>query len=145
MMELLKNITLSNLGNAASIVALFLTFLIFINMRKIKRFYVFTARVPELLEKLANHASKISAYQKDFSSSTREIKLLLAETEILLKSIKSKVGTRQIKSSVKRVLKIVTQYNPATQDQDALWTVYVEIQKLVSEIQEFQSDLKWRQ
>ena len=144
MLELLKRITLSDIGNAASIIALLLTFMIFINLKNIKRFYIFTARVPELLEKLGKCAGKISSYQKDFSNSSREVDLKLGEAEIVLKSLKSKV-IRPTKSSVKRVLKVVKNYDRTEKDQEKLWAVYKEIQMLIIEVQELRSDLKWRQ
>ncbi len=144
MLELLKKVTLSDLGNAASIIGLLLTIMIFINLRNIKRFYIFTARVPELLEKMRQHAGKISSYQEDFSNSGQEIELELAGAEITLKSLKGKVS-RRTKSSIKRVLKAVKNYDRTEKDQDKLWAVYVEIHKLIAEVQELQSDLKWRQ
>ena len=143
MLEILKRITLSDIGNVASILGLLITILVLINLRNIKRFYVFTARVPELLEKLGKHAGKISVFQKDFSNSGREIELELAEAEIVLKSLRTKLN-RQAKSSAKRVLNTVKRYNRTNPNQESLWTVYVEIQKLISEVQELQSDLKWR-
>jgi len=137
-----KGITLSDLGNAASILGLLLTILILLSLRSIKRFYIFTARVPELLEKLIKHAGNIASYQKDFSGSNREIDLELAGAEIVLKSLKSKVGSHT-KSSVRRVIKCVDNYNRTNQDQEKLWGVYVEFQKLITELQELQSDSKW--
>ena len=144
MLALLKRLTLSDFGNIASIIALLLTIVIFFNLRNIKRFYSFTARVPELLEKMGKHAGQISSYQQDFSNSSREIELELGKAEIVLKALKNKVS-RGTKSSVKRVLKAIEYYGRTEKDPDKLWTVYVEIQKLIEEFQELQSDSKWRQ
>ena len=134
--------TLTDIGSAASILGFLLTIIIFLTLRSIRRFYVFTARVPELLKKLINHASKISEYQKEFSNSQQEIELELAKTEVVLNSLKKKVS-RQTKSAVNSMLKTVKSYNNSSNDSNSLWAVYVEIQKLITEIQELQSDLKW--
>jgi len=142
MLEFIKGISYSDLGNSASILGLLLTILIFINLWTIKRFYIFTARVPELLKKLCKHSGAIAEYHKDFSNSHREIDLELAGIEIILKSLKGKV-IRKTKSSVNRVIKCVRNYNRIGQSQKDLWAIYVEIQKLITEIEELQSDLKW--
>ena len=142
MINFFQNITFADISNAASILGLLLTILVFINLRSIKRSYIFTARAPELLEKLVKHGSNLSAYLKDFSNSRQEIELELAGAEIVLKSLRSKVG-RRAKGSVKRVLKIVKSSNGTNHTQDSLWTIYLEMQKLITEIQELQSDLKW--
>jgi len=134
--------TLTDIGSVASILGFLLTILIFLTLRSIRRFYVFTARVPELLKKLINHARKISEYQKEFSNSQQEIELELAEAEVVLNSLKKKVS-RQTKSAVNGTLKTVKTYNNSSNDSKSLWAVYVEMQKLITEIQELQSDLKW--
>lgn len=134
--------TLTDIGSAASILGFLLTIIIFLTLRSIRRFYVFTARMPELLKKLINHASKIAEYQKEFSNSQQEIELELAKTEVVLNSLKKKVS-RQTKSAVNSMLKTVNTYNNSSNDSDSLWAVYVEIQKLITEIHELQSDLKW--
>lgn len=134
--------TLTHIGSVASILGFLLTILIFLTLRSIRRFYVFTARVPELLKKLIKHARKISEYQKEFSNSQQEIELELAEAEVVLNSLKKKVS-RQTKSAVNSTLKTVKAYNNSSNDSKSLWAVYVEMQKLITEIQELQSDLKW--
>ena len=142
MIDFLHKVTFSDIGNAASILGLLLTVLVFIGLRSIKRSYIFTARVPELLKKLVAHASSIAAYQKDFSNSQQEIQLELAGTEIVLKSLRRKVS-RSTRGSVRRVLKVVKDSNGPNQSHDNVWTIYVEMQKLIIEVQELQSDLKW--
>ena len=141
-MDFLKVIKLDDLANLASIVALVLTIVIFMNLRSIRRFYKFTARVPELLNKLIQHARKISEYQKDFATSHREIDLEIAEAEVVLKSLKNKVN-RQTISSISRVLKTIKTYNRQRYNSNQLWEVYIEMHKLIAEIHELQSDLKW--
>jgi predicted PurR-regulated permease PerM len=133
---------ITDIGSVASILGLVLTILIFLSLRKIRRFYVFTARVPELLDKLTKHAGKISEYQKEFSNSQQEIELELSKAEVVLKSLKKKVS-RQTKSSINNVLKTVKTYYNSISDSKSLWEVYVKIQILIDEIKELQLDIKW--
>jgi len=133
--------SITDIGSVASILGFLLTILIFLSLRSIRRFYVFTARVPELLSKLKKHAGEISKYQKEFSDSQQGIELELSRAEVVLKSLKKKVS-RQTKSSINNVLKTVKTYN-SFNDSKRLREVYIEIIKLIDEIEELQSDLKW--
>jgi predicted PurR-regulated permease PerM len=136
--------SITDIGSVASILGFLLTILIFLSLRIIRRFYVFIARVPELLSKLIEHAGEISKYQKEFSDSQQEIELELSKAEVVLKSLKKKVG-RQTKSSINKVLKTVKTYNNNSfNDSKRLWKVYVKIQILIDEINELQSDNKWK-
>ena len=102
--------SITDIGSVASILGFLLTILIFLSLRSIRRFYVFTARVPELLSKLKKHAGEISKYQRNFSDSQQEIDLELKTAEVVLKSLKKKVG-RQTKYSINKVLKTFNTYN----------------------------------
>ena len=136
------NITLADIGSLASILGFVLTIFILLALRSIRRSYRFTARVPELIAKLINHAGEIAVYQKEFSYSHQEIQLELAKIEVALKSLKKKVG-RNTKSSINKLLKNVENYSNNSNDPKNLREIYVEMHKLISEIQELQSDLKW--
>jgi len=141
-LETLRNIGLSDIGSFASIISLVLTVIVFFNLRSIKRFYVFKARAPELLNKLIKQASNISSYQSDFLDSRHEIDLEIVQIEINLKSLEKKLPG-SLKSSVKRVLKQLKRYDNQDNKPDSLWQFYIDLQKLIAEIHEFQSDLNW--
>lgn len=141
-MEFIQNASLSDAGDVASIIGLLLTFFIYFNLRSIKRFYVFRARVPELLERLIDQSSKIASYQQDFSNSLQGIDVEVAQVEITLKSLKQKLNG-SVRASVVRVLKQLERYENQTKTSDNLWHLYIDLQKLIAEVHELQSDLKW--
>ncbi len=142
MINFFKQLSFSDISNVASVLGFLLTVQVFINLKSIKRSYIFIARAPELLEKLETHASNISAYQNDFSNSIPQIELELAGAEITLKFLKSKVNM-SAKGSINKVLKVVKKFNGVNRSKDNLWLVYLEMQKLISEVKELQSDQKW--
>lgn len=141
-MEFIQNTSLSDAGNVASIIGFLLTVVVFFNLRSIKRFYVFKARAPELLERLIEQSSKIALYQNDFSNSFQEIDVEVARVEITLKSLKQKLRG-SVKASTGRVLKQLEKYNKQSKSSENLWHLYVDLQKLIAEVRELQSDLKW--
>lgn len=141
-MEFIQNINLSDIGSVASIIGLLLTVVVFLNIRSIKRFYVFRARVPELLERLIEQSSKISTYQNDFVNSSQEIDIVVAQVEITLKSLKQKLSG-SVKSSVGKILKQLERLVNQSKTSANLWSLYIDLQKLIAEVQELQSDLKW--
>jgi len=48
------------IGTIASILSLIISGFVYLSVKKIRRFYLLNARVPELLENLSEHASKLS-------------------------------------------------------------------------------------
>ncbi len=168
-LEFLNIITLSDKGNIsdinsgtiASIISLFITIGIFFGIRKIKSYYIFTARVPEILDKLDQNASKIANYFNDFENSIRQISLEIAEVEVGLTSLKKKVKGKT-KTSVTRLLNNIKSYEgPKIKlwtvsfkksgtsskfkftDKEKLWKLYIDLYKLIAEIKELQEDYKW--
>jgi len=70
---MLKNIAFTDVGSIASILALFLTLMIFFNIRRIKKFYIFKIRSPKLSKKLELIVQNISAFLSNYESSVNSI------------------------------------------------------------------------
>lgn len=71
--------------------------------------------------------------------------LELKSTEVTLRSIRQKVE-RPLKQSVKRVIKLISNYNSQLlfhQNKDALFGIYVEMRKVVDEIETHRKDIEW--
>jgi hypothetical protein len=135
-------ITFSGVGSAASIVSFAITLYLLYAVRKIKSFYVFKARVPELTEQLKEHASKLADLHRDFKESREQVLLEIGKAGVTLKSLKKKVG-RPTKKSISVVIKLIDDYNPHNQTPSYLWKIYVELQKVIQEIISVQSDRAW--
>lgn len=73
--------------------SLFLTILIFLGIRKIRRHFLFKARAPELVRKLKAAASKlIQSLNDDGEAVTTATYEALADGEAILKSLRTKIG-----------------------------------------------------
>jgi hypothetical protein len=138
----IRKITFSGVGSAASIISFLITLYLFYAVRKIKSFYVSKARIPELIEQLKEHASRLADFHRDFEESRQQVLLEIGRAEVTLKSLKKKVS-RPTRKSVRVVIKLIGNYSPFNQTQDNLWNIYVELQKVIQEIIGVQSDRAW--
>lgn len=138
----LAKITFSDVGSAASLISLVITVYLFYAVRKIRSFYVSKARVPELTKQLGSHASRLVILHGDFKTSRDEVLLELGQVEVTLRFLKKKIG-RPTKKSVARVLKLIDNYSPHNANKDQLWKIYVDLQKVIQEVVEVQSDQSW--
>src|SRR6266446_172939 len=136
-----SKLTFSDVGSVASLLSLAITIYLFHAVRRIKSFYVFKARVPELTEQLRTHASRLATLHRDFDGSRDEVLLELGKAEVTLKSLKKKIG-RPTKKSVGKAIKLIDNY-PYNKTKNNLWQVYVDLQKVVQEVIEVQSDRSW--
>jgi len=123
----------------ASIAGLFLTVAVFVNLRRIKSFYVFRARVPELTQKIGEKASNISKLLGDSENTKPQVELELAEIVVLVRSLRDK-STGDARLHAKRVLKRLEQRAIISAN---TWDLYVDIQTLLVTFREIQLDLKW--
>jgi hypothetical protein len=128
-------------ADIASVVSLALTLLVYFNVRKLRRAYLFTARVPELTEELSGKASEIARLHRTSAESKSQIQVLLAESDVLLRSLKSKVSGSS-RTAVKAVLLATSEYQ-MNDSAETVWRVYIAMQKCLAELRQTQLDLKW--
>ncbi len=128
-------------GDIASMLSLALTPLVYFNVRKLRRAYLFTARVPELTEELNSKALELARLHGSTEASKSQLQVVLAEVDVLSRSLKSKVDGNS-RRAVKAVLIAVTEYQDK-ESADAVWRVYVAMQKCLAELRQAQLDLKW--
>ena len=101
---------ISWIGSIASLVSLVLTFWIFWQIRKLKKFYVFVNRAPQLLTIIQKQEKGLSKFMGDFSNSLTSIKLELGSLRGNLSSLQIVVD-KPMKYSIQRVILLVEQYN----------------------------------
>lgn len=162
LIEFIKGDAFSALGSISSIVSLILTFLVFLGVRNIKRFYIFTARVPELNDRLSEAASKIASALNSGSITSDSTAEILADTEAILKSLIRKVD-KPLKADAKRLIKNIqsmdgcdkvwcraykhffSSENQDTQEnfESRLRDVYLSLYRLNAECREVYEDSRW--
>lgn len=103
---------------------------------------MFTARVPQLVEKLKDNSSALSNHLNEFESSRQQIALGLADTEIVLQSLKKKVRGHQRKL-IASLVKLIRTYDHYEDGPDDLWGIYIEIHKVITMVENLREDLKW--
>ena len=128
-------------GDIASLLSLALTMLVYFNVRKLRRAYLFTARVPELTEELTSKASELARLHATGEASKSQLQVVLAEVDVLSRSLKSKVDGNS-RRAVKAVLVAMMEYQ-GNESADTVWRVYVAMQKCLAELRQAQLDLKW--
>jgi len=132
-----------NSGSIASIIGLVLTIVIFVRIRNVIRFYTFTARVPEIVSDLQTIASSISEYLNDFENNMLRISKELARAQAKLQNLKKKIKDRQLKKLISKLIKTIKEYNPNLKDIRNIRQIYIELQKIISSVNELQKDHKW--
>jgi hypothetical protein len=128
-------------SDIASIVSLALTLLVYFNVRKLRRAYLFTARVPELIDELSAKASELLSLHGSGAQSKSQIQVVMAEVDVLLRSLKSKVGGSS-RSAVNAALIATAEYQ-MNDSAEVVLRVYVAMQKCLAELRQIQLDLKW--
>lgn len=128
-------------ADIASVVSLALTLLVYFNIRKLRRAYLFTARVPELIDDLSVKASELLTLHGIGAQSKSQIQVVMAEADVLLRSLKSKVDGSS-RSAVNAALIATAEYQ-MNDSPEIVLRVYVGMQKCLMELRQAQLDLKW--
>lgn len=136
-----RGVTIGWLADVASLIGLALTIFVAVSVRRIKNFYVLRARVPDLMKQVGEAASELARLQPQAGASHQEIDLVFVKIEVLLKSLRKKVG-RNFRTSIDQVSGGMAGYQK-TRNAETLWPVYVSIQKLSAELSEHEQDLTW--
>lgn len=80
-----------NFAAFASILSFIISIFVLLSVRRIRNFYIFNARVPEINEELSKLASDLSGSLDSFDGLNSRIHKILVDLEISLKSLKKKV------------------------------------------------------
>lgn len=139
--------TATALGTVSSIISLALTIVVYVNIKNIRQFYLFTARVPQLSEDIGLKSSLLCDYLNSFNGMTIEIRTLLAEVEILLTSLGNAVD-KALKKQVLTLLKEVKAINSSRMEnvheqKRRLENVYVSLHKVSAACSAKHEDARW--
>lgn len=149
-------------GVLSSIAGFLLSVFVLLAVRKIKKFYIFTARVPLVNEKLVDIASSISDHLNSFDGYTTKTFKILADAEINLKSLSRKVDgplRKQVENLVKEISSINASRHPVIQsiidlltfstsengetEKELLERIYVSLYKITKECSTRYEDARW--
>jgi len=123
------------IGSFSSVISLFLTLWIFWQIRKLKKFYVFVNRAPELLVKIQKQEKSLSKYIEDFDNMLPSIKLELGSLRGNLSSLHIVVG-KPLKDSIRRVIFLVEQYNRSqSPSRERVEDIQAELRSVLREVE----------
>ena len=157
--EALRGSWYSAIGTTSSLVSLLLTGFVLWSLRRIKRHYIFTARSPDLIERLRGHASEIATYLNDPEGFESETSLELARMEATLLSLQ-RVLSRPHRRPIRDLLETVRSHKlSSTRSQGSYYKrlfrahnknkdstsriVYLETVKLVEQLDDIQEEQRW--
>jgi len=138
----LNNQPFTALVNAISVIGFIVTILVYLDVRRIKKAYIFAGRAPDLAKSLKHHSSAFNEYLNDYEGFRPQILEELARAEVTLKSLEKKTGG-SLKQSVSHLLNNVKRINHSTPDEDGLRAIYLGMIKVQAEIAELQKDRLW--
>src|ERR1051325_7889595 len=123
------------IGSLASIISLFLTFWIFWQIRKLKKFYVFVNRAPQLLAIIQKQDKGLSKFMEDFDNSLTSIKLELGSLRGNLSSLQIVVD-KSMRRSIQHVILLVEQYNVSQSPvRERVEDIQAELRKVLREVE----------
>ena len=130
--------------SVSSILGLLITIWILFNLNRIRKDFLFKARIPQLIQKLEKHSSLLSTYLQDFGGSRQMINLELGKCRANLRSLRSKLP-RNSKRSVKKLEKQIQKNTPtkAESSKDTIWEIYTDLNSLIEDMKNLEQDKKW--
>lgn len=138
--ELLTSELFNIIVDVLSVFGFVITIFILIEIRKIKKHYVFLGRVPDLVKLLKRHQSNIVEYMNDIDGFLPQILEELTRTEVVLNSLKNKVDN-PARESIKNLVKLINIYSPG--DEDSLRSIYLGMVKIGDELTYLYQDVVW--
>ena len=126
---------ISWIGSLASIISLFLTIWIFWQIRRLKKFYVFVNRAPQLLAIIQKQDKGLSRFMEEFDNSLPSIKLELGGLRGNLSSLQIVVD-KSMRRSIQRVILLVEQYNTIqSPSRERVEDIQAELRKVLREVE----------
>jgi hypothetical protein len=138
-------LTLSNVADVASLISLCVAIYVALNIRAIKKKYIFRLRAPVFIRSLTKQASVLQAYGDDFENSIQDIGDELVKMDAKLRSMKETTRGAS-KRSIKKLRSVIKEYNNEPKNKQKFRLIYREIQGVIIEVEQSREDLnlEWK-
>ena len=144
--KFLTSILFTALVNITQIASLVITIIVYFGVKRIKKYYTFVGRHPDLVKNLRRHASKIVEYLSDFDGFFDQIQTELKLTEVTLATLEKKIDD-QPKKSIRRLRKTLRKTKNTDdlerQGEKGVRSIYNDLLKIDAEITELRKDQQW--
>jgi|GEM_PF-2743315 len=151
-------------ATVVTILSFFMTLYVMFTINKIRKFYIFNARVPEIIERLTDITSKISIQLNSFDGINRALNEILVNAEVELSSLTRKVdgSLKNQASSLATEIRILSgrnswkdhiqisslfsnNHNSTRTPEDSIQYIYLSLYKLTEECKTRYKDARWEQ
>lgn len=126
MFDFLANSTTVAIANLATMLSLVLSCYVAISVRTVKRSYLFSARGPQLLKSLREHAANLSRDLANYDSNVDSIRRLFSLIKSDLSSLMKKVS-REHRQIIQAVIDRIDSYqsNSEARDEDVARRIHL--------------------
>jgi hypothetical protein len=151
-------------ATVVTVLSFLVTLYVMFTINKIRKFYIFNARVPEIIEHLTDIASKISTQLNSFNGIDRTLNEILVNAEVELLSLTRKVngslkkqacslvteirilsGRNNWKDRIQVFLQFNNNHNATGTPEESIQNIYLLLYKLTAECKSRYEDAKWEQ
>jgi hypothetical protein len=134
--------TLTIASSILSILSFFLTVFVLYDTRKLRSFYKFRGAGPTLVTELRRCSKRISEFLNEFEDFIPQISEELARSIAKLESLERKLRG-PVKASAKRLRKRIDGHTVDLGSEREVREIYLEMVKVVEEINDYRRDLDW--
>lgn len=140
----------------SSILGFFLSIWVLYTVKKLRKYYIFKARIPEIIKEINKFSKELNSYLDDINNNKNEIIVIIKKCEFTLKSLKQK-STNDLVPLINQMLQRITkmknggpvrfyQLKPAKWSfNDEAWELYSDMQGVLQGLKETANDSNWSQ
>jgi len=141
-------LTSSPVANSATWVGTVASLIVLWNVRTIRIDFLFTARLPQLLDALQENASNLSKHLNDFDSNADSIQIELTTCKANLNSLVQKLHGSSKKRIKKAALAVINDFDRFdnyrnTFSKENVRRSYAQLNGLIQDLQNLREDQKW--
>jgi hypothetical protein len=128
------------IADFASLVGVIVSIGVAISVRRLRAYYVFRKRVPDLVARIAQKSSRASDLAADFGNTRDDIIVEIRQIAVFAESIAAK-SSGAAKVPAKQLARRLKQTRLLTRTEFS--DVYADIQSLIARCEEIQRDQEW--
>lgn len=128
-------------GAALTLGGIVLTLLVFLGVKKIRSYYSFNIRMPDLIQKLRDHNSSLQKQFRDFDSNKKDIQYEINQIIAIMETVEHKT-LKDLRQKIKVFLKNNEDLTDSPEKETA-WKFYSDTAALITRISELVEDRKW--
>ncbi len=136
---------LSSTGSVASIGGLIITIVVMINVRRIRKGFLFRARFPELLGRLENYTNELPILLESFNANRTEIEQTLSACNADLRNLSTKIDNKFLRNDIVKLMRMISDVGRVElESKEIVSNIFLKLSFLVQSLKNFKNDQDWR-